>query len=200
MSVLRHRRSLAVCVVGVPGVGKSTLLALYAETYPSDARHIVGSSIVKAIIAPDSVRDLDGYPLARQDAVRAEAIERLRLIRDEARSCLLVDGHITLRNRGSGRLERVFTSADEAFYDAIVLLTSKPETVLSQRAKDTRTREAESPDSIQEHLLAERVGAVEVTERTTLPFLLIEAEDREARMQAMSRFLRDLHRAGGSAA
>lgn len=198
MSVLDGQTSVAVCVVGVPGVGKSTLLARYAEAHPGEARHVVGSSIVKAVIAPDSVRDLDGYPLTRQEAVRAEAIDRLRRVRDEVPGFLLVDGHITLRSRANGQLQRVFTTADETFYDAIVLLTSTPELVLSQRARDTRSREPESHDAIQEHLRAERAGAEEVCKRASLPLLLIEAEGLENRMQSMAQFLRGLRHAEGS--
>ena len=192
MTALKHQRPVAVCVVGVPGVGKSTLLADHVSSHPGGARHVVGSSVVKAIIAPDSVRDMDGYPVAKQSAVRAEAVRRLRMLRDEGDGPLLVDGHITLRNRVSGELELVFTPADETFYDGLVLLTSDPASVSTQREGDVRVRATERADVILAHLAAERAGAVEVARRSGIPLLVIEAQGLAERRVALAEFLMTL--------
>lgn len=178
----------AVCVVGVPGVGKSTLLAKYAGAHPQHARHVVGSSIVKQVIAPATVRDLDGFSPSEQEAVRAECIRRLTSFRDAFDGLLFVDGHVTLRNRASGRLETVFTPADESFYGAIVLVDADVERVHGQRAADARVRETEVVDGTLAHIETERALARDAARRMGVPFASVDGVTLDERVTQLQRF------------
>ncbi|MCA9546377.1 MAG: AAA family ATPase [Myxococcales bacterium] len=188
---MRHAPPLALCLVGVPGVGKSTLL--HAVTQDTPHEHVVGSSVVKAVLAPKTVADLDRMPPAAQAKVRHAAIARLAERRARCAGVLLVDGHCVLRDRHTGRLRVVFTEADRRFYDALVHLDGAAARVAAQIAGDpTRARHGVSATELEAHLLAERNAAAAQAERMGVPFLRIEAEGRGARQAALLAFLEGL--------
>lgn len=179
---------LAVGVFGVPGVGKSTLLTAHIARNPRD-RHIVGSSIVKQVIAPHSVRDLDTWSADRQAAVRAEAIRRLEVERAATDGILLVDGHFTLRRRDTGRLHCVVTPEDRGFYGALVLLDGTPERVFAQCESDPRRRHGSSLAQVTEHLAAEREQAERTRLEMGVPVLTLRSADLTSRVSELGRFL-----------
>ena len=185
---------LAVAVFGVNGVGKSTLLAGHVASHPDDV-HVVGSSVVKAVIAPASVRDLDEWPEDRRDAVRREAIERLCHIRDAAEGALLVCGHYSLRNRVDGELTDIRTEGDLGFYDAYVLLDATSDQVFAQVSADSRPRPWQTRGAISEHLEYERRLAHETVATTGRPLCVIAAPDHGRRLDEMATFLRRLKEA-----
>lgn len=182
---------IAIGVFGVPGVGKSTLCQAHALRVPED-RHVGGSSIVKAILAPHSVRDLDGWPSWRQDEVRNAAIARLTALRDDAPRALLVDGHFTLRNRATGEVGSVVTDADRAFYDAYVLVDADVDTVLRHVHGDARSRHGQAAEQIVEHLESERLEARRTSERAAVPLYAIAVSDLDARCRQLSSFVSNL--------
>jgi|GEM_PF-6724555 len=181
----------AVGVFGVTGVGKSTLLDAHVERVPTD-RHVGGSSVIKSIIAPHSVRDLDGWPPERQEEVRRESIRRLRAMRRDVPGRLLVAGHFSLRNRSTGELEPILTDEDHGFFDALVHLDSTAVVVLGQTSKDSRRRHAQSLEAIEEHLVYERTLAQATASLMGVPLLRISAPTIEARLRYLAAWLRKL--------
>lgn len=182
---------LAVGVFGVPGVGKSTLLAAHVAQCAKD-RHIEGSSVIKAVIAPASVRDLDGWSADRQDAARAEAIRRLEIERARCPGVLLVDGHFSLRNRATGQLGAVVTAEDKAFYDALVLVDATEHAVMEQARIDIRSRHGQEPGAVAEHLALERALAGPTASEMRVELLVITEASLEARLVALAGFLASL--------
>jgi adenylate kinase len=146
---------LAVGIFGVPGVGKSTLIRAHVAGNPGDCG-IEGSSVIKEVIAPYSLRDLDGWPPARQEAARTEAVRRLAETRDACTGMLLVDGHFSLRSRDTGHLVEAIVASDRQFYDAIVLVDAPPEWVIARSTEDTRRRHGQSLELVAEHVARER--------------------------------------------
>lgn len=187
----RFPEGFSLCLCGVPGAGKTLLLQTHVrENEPSD-RHVVGSSVVKALIAPATVRDLDSWPEHRRVEVREAAIRLLHAQRSEAPGRLLIDGHFTLRNRVSGVIEPVFTPGDCGFYDALALLDAPASNVAAWRGADSRRREVEAMERIEEHLLAERIAGALTAEKMGVPYLVLREVDLTARAARLAAFLDD---------
>lgn len=185
---LSSRRD-AVCVGGVPGVGKTTLLRrLVREVEPLDTV-VTGSSVLRQVIAPATFNDFDGWPEARRVAAREDSIRRLSIQGRETRGRLLVDGHYTLRNRATGALTPVFTPADRAFYGALLLVDGTVEEVLAWRRRDPKDRGSEDPEEVRAHLLTERVEWLRLATEMEVPHLTIPADDQARGVQMLSVFL-----------
>lgn len=180
---------LAVGVFGVSGIGKSTMLDAHVAACPVD-RHIGGSAVVKAIIAPHSVRDLDTWPEARRTAVRQESIRRLRTELGRTQRCLLVAGHFTLRSRATGQIESILTQKDHEFFDALVHVDGDADSVIAQVRADSRERHGQTVDLVREHLRVERVVAEETALLMGVPLLSIGGGSVAERCDALESFLR----------
>ncbi|MCV4268051.1 AAA family ATPase [Pseudomonas capsici] len=180
--------SVAICVGGVPGAGKTTLLLNHVELEARDMQ-VTGSSIVKKIIAPSSVHELDGWSSEQRQAVREQSICELRQLQERCEGRLLVDGHFTLRNRVTGVLEPVFTPEDKAFFQALILIHPQPESVLAQRELDARARRAESIADVAAHIEFELHESRKLARDMGVPLLELVECDMPKRLHAMSEFL-----------
>lgn len=181
-------KRVAICVGGVPGAGKTTLLSAHVAREMRDTQ-VTGSSIVKAIIAPSSVHDLDGWAPERRQAVREQSIHELCRIQEKCAGRLLVDGHFTLRNRTTGVLEPIFTPEDKKFFKALVLLHPQPKSVIAQRGNDGRARGAESIDDISAHIELELLEGRRLARDMGVPLLELAECDLFERLQAIAKFL-----------
>jgi adenylate kinase len=188
----KYHRGFAVCVGGVPGVGKTTLLRAHEQKIPDD-RQLTGSSVIREIIAPHGFDALDSWPLHRREEVRVESIRRLDGLRAACHGRLLVDGHFTLRNRSTGILEPVFTEQDQAFFDALVLVNCTAEVVLRWRGADGRGRPDETPQLVAEHLEAEQREGKRLARSMGVPVLVIEQIDQLERLREFGRWIDGVH-------
>lgn len=181
--------NFALCFVGIPGVGKTTLARDHVSRNPND-QHIVGSSVVKSIIAPATVEDFDRWTEAERTAVRGKAIDRLFEIKKECPGRLLLDGHFVLRNRDSGVLEIVFTEADRKFYDALVLCEVPVETIQEWREADAgRIRPWNSLDELREHQEMEKEVGHRIAAEMGVPILCLNTIHREERLRLFEEFI-----------
>jgi len=178
----------AICVAGVSGAGKTTVLRAHLDSEIRDTQ-ITGSSVVKAIIAPATVQELDAWPVEKRDAVRAQSIQWLRGQQAQCNGRLLVDGHFTLRNRISGEIEPIFTAEDRAFFQALVLIHPSPESVLSQRACSTRNRGSESIDAIAAHIEYERKEGRRLAQLMGVQLRELHETDVPGRLRSLVEFL-----------
>lgn len=180
---------VAICVGGVPGTGKTTLLRAHTGLHIRDMQ-ITGSAIVKAMISPSSVHELDGWTLERRQSVREQSISELRKLLGQCTGRLLVDGHFTLRNRTTGLLERIFTPEDKDFFQALVLLhPPNPELVLAQRKRDERNRSTESIEETAAHIEYELLEGRRLATEMGVPLLELTEPDLTLRLNALAGFL-----------
>lgn len=180
--------STAICVGGVPGAGKTTLLRKHVELEARDMQ-VTGSSIVKKIIAPSSVHELDGWPSEQRHAVREQSIRELRQLQELCKGRMLVDGHFTLRNRVTGVLEPIFTPEDKAFFQALILIHPQPESVLAQRENDGRVRSSESIVDVAAHIEFELHEGRRLARDMGVPILELVECGMPQKLQAMAEFL-----------
>lgn len=178
----------AICVGGVPGAGKTTLLRNHVELEARDMQ-VTGSSIVKQIIAPSSVHELDGWPSEQRRAVREQSIRELQQLRELCTGRMLVDGHFTLRNRVSGVLEPIFTPEDKAFFQGLILIHPQPESVLAQRKSDGRVRSTESVVDVAAHIEFELYEGRRLARDMGVPLLEVVELGMPQRLQALAEFL-----------
>jgi adenylate kinase len=184
----RVRKGFAICVAGVAGAGKTTVLRAHVDSEIRDTQ-ITGSSIVKAIIAPATVQEFDSWPSEKRDSVREQSIQRLRGLQAQSNGRLLVDGHFTLRNRISGELEPIFTAEDQSFFQALVLIHPSPEAVLSQRTCSSRNRGTESIETIAAHIEYERQEGRRLAQLMGVPLGELREADVPGRLRSLVEFL-----------
>ncbi len=184
-------RGLAVCVGGVPGVGKTTLLSCHVTSEPRDMQ-VTGSSIVKRIIAPATVNELDGWSPDRRQMVREQSIRELMTLRGQCHGRMLIDGHFTLRNRATGVLEPIFTSEDKDFFNALILIHAQPDSVLAQRGRDGRNRSVESVEDVVAHIEFELQEGRRLARDMGVPLLELTECGLPQRLRAMAEFLDDV--------
>ena len=176
-------------VGGVPGVGKSHLIQSFARCSANGDTALTGSSVIKSVIAPATLREFKDWPEAQQFEARFAAIAELRKMRDESAGSLIVDVHFTLRNAPSALPTCVFNAADRSFYDALVLVEAPSETIVAWRDSDTRRRDVETRNEVEEHLLAERAEFLRQAEMMGVPHLLIREASLDERLKAFGAFL-----------
>lgn len=178
----------AICVGGVPGVGKTALLKAHVQQESRD-QQITGSSIVKKIISPSTVQDMDSWDVERRKTVREQSIQKLRMLQLEGVGRLLVDGHFTLRNRSSGLVESIFTREDRTFFQALILVDAIPEDVFLQRATDKRGRRLESVAEIAAHIKLERAEVRRLAKAMKVPLLELLDIEMSMRLKLLADFL-----------
>ena len=179
---------ISVGVFGVPGIGKTTLLKAHIKAFPVD-KYIDGSSVIKAIISPSFISELDTWSLQKQNEVRTESIYRLRKMKNTTKRALLVTGHFSLRNRSDKHLKSILTAADHSFFDVLVHLDGKATTILQQTLLNSRKRHDQSLRFVDEHLLYERILAEKTAKIMKVPFLRIVSEAHNERLHQLAKFL-----------
>jgi adenylate kinase len=195
--MIESRHARTVLVAGVPGVGKTALLSEHVAGRPADVC-VLGSSIVKRVIAPLTVHDLDRMPAEARERIRVEAVRQLEHFRLDCAGHLLVDGHLTLRNRASGEVEACFTESDRRFFDALVLVDATPEFVATLRERDRRSRGVESVEAIADHLEKERGFAQELARCSRWPYHVVGEAGVIQRCQSLREFLDSVTQGGVS--
>ena len=187
--ISKQGRGFSVGVGGIPGVGKSHLIQTFATSGAKGDAAIAGSAVIKAVIAPLTLREFKDWPEARKLEARIAAIDSLAELRNRTPGTLLVDVHFTLRAPDSPLPHCVFNAADRNFYDALVLIEAPPSTVVRWRESDVRRRDLESLEQVEEHIRVERAEFLRQAALMDVPHLVIDEAALPSRLSALSAFL-----------
>ena len=149
MSSLRR-----ICLVGVRGVGKSTLVRAVAPGLPT-IDHVVGSAVLRELAGPELAR-FDHLPPEVKHDYRVSAIAWMTRRQSERGQHILCDGHTSLLDESTGLVGPVFTEADCRFFRELVLMDATVEIVLARRQGDPSKGRSKAPSVIAEELVGER--------------------------------------------
>lgn len=164
-----------LCMVGVSGLGKTTLLRALAPRLPA-YRCLTGSTLLRELCGDEFPR-FDHLPEARKCELRQAAIRRMVQIQNESGLHILCEGHTTLRSRASGLVEPVFTAEDSAFFRELILLEA-PASLVGARRQGDVTRQRPSDEAlVYEEIVAEAAECRRITERHGLRLHHLNAMD-----------------------
>lgn len=164
-----------LCLVGVSGLGKTTLLRALAPRVPA-YRCLTGSTLLRELCGDEFPR-FDHLPEARKRELREAAIRRMEQIQNESGLHLLCEGHTTLRSRASGLVEPVFTAEDCTFFRELILLHAPASLVSSRRQADVTRQRPSAEVIVQEEIAAEAAECQRIAERHGLRLHLLNGLD-----------------------
>lgn len=149
-----------VCIVGVRGVGKTTLVKSVLPRLPG-VDHVVGSAVLREL-AGEAFARFDHLPPEVKDGYRRRAIAWMEERQAREGRTILCDGHTSLLDESSGRVGAVFTDADCRFFRELVLVEAPLEVILSHRAGDGSKRRSLDPAVIAAEIAGESETAARI--------------------------------------
>ncbi len=194
--MLRHPFPVAI-IVGVPGVGKSTVVDLSVKILSSKGLKTIvlnygdymfkRLSLIGAVKNRDEIRSL---PIRIQVENQAEAARMM--IRDASeelqgsKGLLIVDTHLLIRTPSGYWPGLPLHVAQELKPDAIILIEASPEEILSRQARDkTRVRkDYADPAIIEEMMRMNRIEALVVASFTGATVNIVYNREGEAEKAA----------------
>lgn len=149
-----------ICLVGVRGVGKTTLVRSVLPRLPS-VDHVVGSAVLREL-AGDAFARFDHLPPEVKNAYRRQAIAWMEDRQARERKTILCDGHTSLLDESTGRVNAVFTEEDCGFFRELILLEAPLEVILARRMGDTTKRRILDRSAIEAEIDGERETAARI--------------------------------------
>jgi len=162
-----------LCLVGVRGVGKSTLIRKVVADLPS-VDYIVGSVVLRELAGADFQR-FDHLPPEVKQQFREQAISWMEARQARTGKHILCDGHTSLLDESTGLVGPVFTERDCGFFRELILLEASVEAVLEQRKADMTKRRSLDPQVIAAEIDGERVTSRRVAESWEMLFHTLPA-------------------------
>ena len=142
-----------ILLTGIQGAGKTTLLN-ELKKQGVDCTAISGSDALRHVIGNSDLSDFDKISEEERTNFRAQAVNYLIDLSRTRAHPLIVDGHLTLRNRETGKIEVNWNEHDQRLYSEVVVLNVDAETILQRRLRDNRDR-ALNLEAVAEELDAE---------------------------------------------
>ncbi len=139
-----------IIVMGLPGAGKSTVLAVAKDKGWEVVNY--GDLMMEIAKEKHGVADRDNLrklPAAKQKAIQKEVGEKLAR---EKRANVILDTHCSINTPGGYLPGLPFDFLSKWSVERLVLVTAPAKDVLARRAKDkTRVRDEQSAESLAEH-------------------------------------------------
>lgn len=173
-----------ICLVGVRGIGKSTLVRALAPELP-DVDHVVGSAVLRELAGADFAR-FDHLPPAVKHNYRVSAIDWMVRRQTAQRRHILCDGHTSLLDESTGLVGPVFTEADCRFFRELVLMDATVDLVKVRRRGDASKRRSLDPEVIAAELAGERMSSERIARQWGMKLHRLPVGD-EATIQAAFR-------------
>lgn len=190
--MLRHPFPVAV-VVGVPGVGKSTVVNIAVGRLSQKGYRVLvlnyGDYMLKRLVAAGLVRDRDEIrKLPQRIQVENQAEAARMMIRDaseiiaSSRGVLVVDTHLLIRTPAGYWPGLPAHVVQELKPDALILIEASPDEILRRQTADQRRRRADyqDPAVVEELQRLNRFEALVVASFTGASVLIIQNRDGEA--------------------
>lgn len=175
-----------VCLVGVRGTGKTTLIRSAIERLPS-FEVVTGSAVIREI-AGSEFAHFDQLPSNVKRCYREAAIEWIERLQVATGKHLLCEGHTTLLDERSRQIEAIFTERDCKFFREIVLLEASPDEIFARRKGDLSKRRSLDPNLILAEIEAER----ETTKQIAMSWGMTLYELSNSGYQTITRRLEEI--------
>jgi adenylate kinase len=148
---------MIVIVAGIPGSGKTTVMKKVIETCDTQlvTYGTVMFEIAKEKTGVTNRDEMRKLPPLSQKEFQEMAAERIAKMKD-----VVVDTHCTIKTKAGflpGLPKQVLQKLSP---QAIVLVEAYPDEIIQRRQKDTRERDREDREEIEQHQFMNRVAAM----------------------------------------
>lgn len=159
MSLSNPRR---ICLVGVRGVGKTTLIRKVIDRLPT-VDYIVGSAVLRELAGAEFER-FDHLDPSVKTRFREQAIDWMEARQAQTGKHILCDGHTSLLDESTGTVGPVFTERDCRFFRELILLEAPVASVLEHRRADPSKRRSLDPTIVAAEVDGERRTSQRIAE------------------------------------
>lgn len=186
---------LRVVVVGIPGVGKTTVVERLVSGYKGATLVNFGTLMLKEGVSLKWIRDRDEIrkmPVERQKRLQKVAATKISKMKDRA---VIVDTHLFIRTEEGFWPGLPFDVVRAMKPTHLVLVEATPEEVAERRAADaTRYRDSVSRESLVEELGLARGFLTASSTLTGAPMSIVENDEGKQEEVAL-RLVRMLEQA-----
>ncbi len=151
-----------ICLVGVRGVGKTSIIKSIIHELPH-IDYVVGSAVLRELAGADFAR-FDHLPPTTKRHYREAAIMWMVERQNREGRHILCDGHVSLLDESTGRVDPVFTSYDCVFFRELLHLEAPLDTILAQRQGDPSKKRSLERGVIAAEIAAERGTCLQLAE------------------------------------
>ncbi len=180
---------MRVVAAGVPGVGKTSIL----DEVSSRANYPIvnyGTLMFEMAVDEGLVKHRDEMrklPISIQRDLQKRAAEKLSKMKD-----VIVDTHLTIKTPSGYFPGLPIWVLESMKPEMIVVIEAKPQEIFQRRARDeSRKRDFESVDDIEEHLRVNRYTAFACSVYTGATVLILQNNEGELQ-KAVERFMEAL--------
>ena len=180
-----------ICLVGIRGIGKTTLIRSILPNLPW-IDYLIGSSILRQLVGEDFI-NFDKYPEDRKQYFREQAIRSMEERQSQIQKDILVDGHTTLYNQQTKKVDAVFTDLDCRFFTDLIYFNAPPDVVLQRRINDTTKKRIIDLNIIKQELEGEREESKRIAQTFRMGWYEILEDKFENMQKILSAILTQLH-------
>lgn len=180
-----------ICMVGIRGIGKTTLNKSVLPRLPW-IDYLIGSSILRQLVGEDFI-NFDKYPNDRKQYFREQAIRYMVDRQVQTQKDILVDGHTTLYNQETGKVEGVFTDLDCRFFTDLIYYNAPAEVIQHRRIKDQSKKRVIDINIIKQELQGERNESLRIAKEFQMGWHEVSEDIMEKMQEKLYSLLVQLH-------